>query len=58
MCVLGAQKNRLIEKVLLKTHNIVMFWSRNKKNSFPLLTLILRLEVIILKIVHENSSAL
>ena len=27
-CVLGAQKNRLIETVLFSTHN--MFWSRNK----------------------------
>ena len=30
--VLGAQKNRLIETVLLSTHN--MFWLRNKKNNF------------------------
>ena len=30
--VLGAKKNRLIETVLLSTHN--MFWMRNKKISF------------------------
>ena len=35
----GAQKNRLIETVLLSTHNI-MFWLRNKKNNFLLRTLI------------------
>ena len=35
--VLGAQKNRLIETVLLSTHN--MFWMRNKKNIFLLHTL-------------------
>ena len=29
---LGAQKNHLIETVLLSTHN--MFWLRNKKISF------------------------
>ena len=32
-----AQKNRLIEKVLLSTHN--MFWLRNKKIIFLLRTL-------------------
>ena len=31
----GAQKNRLIETVLLRTHNIC-FWSRNKINNFQL----------------------
>ena len=35
--VLGANKNRLIETVLLSTHN--MFWLRNKKISFLLHTL-------------------
>ena len=30
--VLGAQKNRLIETVLLRTHN--MFWLRSKNTSF------------------------
>ena len=39
-CVLGAQKNRLIETVLLSTRN--MFWMRNKDNSFPIHTLIWR----------------
>ena len=28
--VLGAQKNRLIETVLLSTYIIIMFWLRNK----------------------------
>ena len=32
MYVLGAQKNRLIEIVLLSRHN--MFLLRNKKNNF------------------------
>ena len=32
--VFGAQKNRLIEMVLLSTHNIIMFWLRNKKTNF------------------------
>ena len=41
--VLGAQKNRLIETVLLSTHNIC-FWLRNKKNSFQLPTLIWKLK--------------
>ena len=31
-CVLGAQKNRLRETVLLSTQN--MFWLRNKKKNF------------------------
>ena len=37
-----AQKNRLIETVLLSTHNICfeypkhMFWMRNKENNFPI----------------------
>ena len=31
--VLGAQKNRLIEAVILITHNIIMFRLRNKKNN-------------------------
>ena len=35
--VLGAQKNRLIEAVLLSTQN--MFWLRNKKIIFLLCTL-------------------
>ena len=34
---LGAQKNRLIETVLLSTHN--MFWLRNKKINFLVDTL-------------------
>ena len=38
--VLGAQKNRLIETVLLSTHNI--FWLRNKKINFLVGTLKLR----------------
>ena len=29
-CVLGAQKNRLIETVLLSTHNICFGWERRK----------------------------
>ena len=37
--VLGAQKNGLIETVLLSTHNIC-FWLRNTKNDFLLPTLI------------------
>ena len=37
--VLGAQKNRLIETVLLSTH-IIMFWMRNKKINFFVCTLI------------------
>ena len=36
-CVLGAQRNRLIETVLLSTHN--MFWLINRKIKFPLRTL-------------------
>ena len=39
-CVLGAQKNRLIETVLLSTQH--MFWLRNKKVNFPVCTLIWR----------------
>ena len=31
-CILGAQKNRLIETVLLSTHD--MFWLREKKLIF------------------------
>ena len=31
-CVLGAQKNHLIETVLLSTHN--MFWMRNEEIVF------------------------
>ena len=31
---LGAQKNRLIETVLLSTHNIIMFLLRNKIINF------------------------
>ena len=38
--VLGAQKNRLIETVLLSTHN--MFWLINKKINFQLPTFIWR----------------
>ena len=34
-CVLGAQKNQLIEMVLLSTHNILLcFGLRNKKVNF------------------------
>ena len=36
MCV-GCSKNRLLETVLLSTHN--MFWLSNKKNYFQLRTL-------------------
>ena len=32
----GAQKNRLIERVLLCTHNIIMLGSRNKIDNFQL----------------------
>ena len=39
-CVLGAQKNRLTETVLLSTHN--MFWLRNEKNNFPVRILVWR----------------
>ena len=35
---MGAQKNSLIEMVLLSTHNI-MFWLRNKKIIFLVHTL-------------------
>ena len=38
---MGAQKNRLIETVLLNSHNIC-FWLRNKKINFWLRTLIWR----------------
>ena len=31
-CVLGAQKNRLIETVLLSTHNICFGWEIKKKD--------------------------
>ena len=43
-CVLVAQKNRLIESVLLSTHNWPqdMFWLRKKKNNFPVCTFTLR----------------
>ena len=37
--VLGAQKNHLIETVLLSTDN--MFWLRNKNNDFQIRALIL-----------------
>ena len=37
-CVLGAQENRLIEMVLLSTHN--MFCFRNRKNNLQIHTLI------------------
>ena len=39
---MGAQKNHLIETVLLSTHNIIMFQLRNKKNNFQICTLIWR----------------
>ena len=35
-CVLGAQKNGLIEMVLLSIHN--MFWMRNKDFQYTLLS--------------------
>ena len=38
-CVLGAQKNRLIETLLLSTHNVCFGWGIKKKN-FQLHTLI------------------
>ena len=38
---MGAHKNRLIETVLMSTHNI-MFWMRKKENNFPIHTLIWR----------------
>ena len=45
-CVLGAQKNRLNETVLLSTNNIC-FWMRNKENRFPMPTLIWRPVVMV-----------
>ena len=36
---LAVQKKRLIETVLLSTHNICV-WLKNKNNNFPLLTLL------------------
>ena len=39
---LGIQKNRLNGTVLMSTHNIIMFWMRNEKNSVPIRTLIWR----------------
>ena len=39
MFVLEAQKNSLIETVLLSTHNICFGFNRNKKNSFLFHTL-------------------
>ena len=44
--VLGAQKNRLIETVLLSTHNICFGWEIRKKNDI----LDLRPDDLILKI--------
>ena len=41
--VLGAQKNRIIETVILRTQQIFfanIFWLRNRKNNFLLRTLI------------------
>ena len=43
LCILGAQKNRLIEFL---QH---MFWMRNKENNFPIPTLIWR------PVVTENN---
>ena len=43
--VLGAKKNRIIETVVLSTHQIFfenLFWLRNRKNYFLLRTLICR----------------
>ena len=43
--VLGAQKNRIIETVILRTHHFFfanIFWLRNRKNNFLLRTLIYR----------------
>ena len=43
--VLGAKKNRIIETVVLSTHQIFfenIFWLRNRKNNFLLRTLICR----------------
>ena len=45
MCALGAQKNHLIQTVLMSTHNI-MFRLRNKKNNFQLCILIWRPECL------------
>ena len=42
---LGAQKNRIIDKVVLSTHQIFfanIFWLGNRKNDFHLRTLICR----------------
>ena len=39
-CVLGAQKNRLIERVLLSTHNYILV--EKYENNFQLCMLILR----------------
>ena len=42
---MGAQKNSIIETVVLSTHEIFfanMFWLRNRKNNFLLHTLICR----------------
>ena len=52
--VVGAQKNRLIGTVLLSTHN--MFWLRNKKNNFPLHTLIWRPVRSFLCMTHVDSG--
>ena len=43
--VLGAQKNRITETVVVSTHQIFFankFWLRNRKNNFLLRTLICR----------------
>ena len=43
--VLGAQKNHIIETVILRTHQLFfanIFWLRNRKNNFLLRTLICR----------------
>ena len=45
--VLGAQKNRLIETVLLSTHNICFGWEIRKLNfRYTLLTKVMRKPII------------
>ena len=51
--VWGAQKNRLIETVLLSTHNIC-FRLRNKKNNFMVHTLVVFIPI---HYSHGNDSS-
>ena len=41
-CVLGAQKNHLIETFFFEYPQHIMFWLRNKKNNFQIRTFIWR----------------